>query len=426
MIAVHRRGLPDPPERANTSCSYGELVLAGSVRGRLAWWDGRVRSLLFDLAVAVAASGLLGLRSPSAPALAICSAVVVAVALLVRRRFPLVTVATGVAVVVTACLAVLVPIASEVPHSPVPMTIGAYTLARRRGSGLPLWIAGGAGVLLQATAQLLQQHDWNQPLAIATNAALYSVPIVAGLWMRQRDALLDAARERIAQAERERELLAERAVAAERQRIAREMHDVVAHRVSAMALQAGALSVRAPDERTGEAAEIIRQNTTSALTELRGMLRVLRDDAADLHSDPADAPAVRDVETLVRDALAAGANVQLDMPDVLPETSDAVGRAAYRVVQEALTNAAKHAPHAAVHVEVAADEDELAVTVANERSRSSAGATAASGSGYGLAGMRERVELAGGSLEAGTTDSGGYRVRGVLPLRTPVVREPGS
>lgn len=235
-------------------------------------------------------------------------------------------------------------------------------------------------------------------------------------------------RERADQAEREQQLLTERAVTAERRRVAREMHDVVAHRLSVVSLRGGALTTAARDDRTTDTAETIRQTGSTALTELRAMLRVLRDDDSSAqeqapagHDESTGVPALGDIESLVRDAVSTGADIQLDMPEAPPETSDDVGRAAYRVVQESLTNAAKHAPGAPVRVHLVVDGEQLAVTVSNEvvvvsnEAGDDEHAAAVPGSGYGLVGMRERVGLVGGSLHAGQKEDGGYRVRATLP-----------
>jgi signal transduction histidine kinase len=363
----------------------------------LSWWDGKPRSLLLDLAVALLLVVWPDDRSPW-----LLGALVVAgCGLLVRRRFP------------ELALAASLPAAVLGPQ-PLPVAIALYTLARRRGPGRSLWIAGTSGIVVLVAAEMLRQPGWHGfpiLLGIAVKSATYGAPVMLGLWLHQRQVLLAAARERIERAERERALRAERAVAEERRRIARELHDVIAHRASVMTLQAGALTVHAPDDATAGSAEVIRENSAKALTELRGMLRVLRDGPAD-RGEAADAPTLRDIETLVRDAVAAGSAVELRMLEEQPETSGTTGRAAYRVVQEALTNAARHAQGAEVLVEVAADE-QLTVHIANEPTERTAGVA---GSGYGLLGMRERVALAGGSLHAGPTGDGGYRVTAVLPL----------
>nr|WP_228046895.1 sensor histidine kinase [Saccharopolyspora sp. HNM0983] len=363
--------------------------------------------MLFDLVIALLLStGPVTNGTPVTP-LMIWATIGATAGLLLRRRFPEVAIVAGLAALL-------------VTASPLPALVALYTLARRRGPGLVLWCAGGLTVVCLVVAEIVVQEVWfGFPvlLGVAVKAALYSVPLMLGLWLHQRAASLTATRERIDRAEREQALLAERAVTEERRRIAREMHDVVAHRASVMTLQAGALSVRAPDERTAETAEIIRQNSAKALTELREMLQVLRDTGNDEDDGGAGArsgPSVGGVASLVRETADAGTEVSLRMPDVPPETSPAVGRAAYRVVQEALTNAAKHAAGAPVRVDVEVADEQLVLTVDNDRGTESG--AAATGSGYGLLGMRERAAFVGGALETGPTGSGGYRVRAVLPL----------
>ncbi|MDA3624821.1 histidine kinase [Saccharopolyspora sp. WRP15-2] len=388
-------------------------------RGWLTWWDGKFRSLALDVAVALSAAffvdrvervSLTGADEERRLVL-LGVLVVVALALLVRRRFPWLAVAASAGAVLTpttAATGIFTPIAM-------------YTIARRRGPGAQLWTATEIVFAANGTQLIWGPHGplWDSPLRalpyIAYTVMLSASPVLLGLWLRQREKLLAALQERAEQAERERDLLAERAVATERRRIAREMHDVIAHRCSVISLQAGALSVSAPDERTGEVAEVIRKTSATALTELRSMLRVLRDDDAEHRGETPDDPTVGSIEALVADSIESGANIRLDMPEQLPETSGEVGRAAYRVVQEALTNAAKHAPHSAVRVEVAAEGEELVVAVSNQRGRST-DTDAVPGSGYGLIGMRERVTLAGGTLRTGWAEDGGYRVRAMFPL----------
>lgn len=369
-----------------------------------------MRSLLFDLVVAVLFSiGSVPSDGPG-PLLAVWTMVASGAGLLVRRRFP--EVATAAALVALVVVGI-----------PLPALVGLYTVARRRGPTPVLWCAGGVTVGCLVFAEILTQGGWNGVpvlLGVLVKGALYSVPLMLGLWLHQRAASLAATRERIERAEREQELLAERAVTDERRRIARDMHDVVAHRASVMTLQAGALAVRAEDERTAETAEVIRQNSAKALSELREMLQVLRDtggDGDDGAAGTSGGPSVGDIEALVREATGAGAHIDLRMPDELPETSAAVGRSAYRVVQESLTNAAKHAPRAPVRVDVELLDERLVLTVGNDRAV--AAANAASGTGYGLVGMRERVAFVGGTLETGPTSGGGYLVRANLPLSAP-------
>lgn len=361
----------------------------------LAWWDGRVRSVLFDLAVAAPATWLTfydSRHSAPLPVLVAVSAVLF-VGLLLRRRFPLVA-------TTTAFLSMLVGIAT------VPVMVAVHTVAARRGPSWWLWGTSAVGALVFVAT------NWHMALGAVLFIAL---PAVTGLWMFQRQTLLATLGERAEQAERERDLLAERAVTAERSRIAREMHDVVAHRVTVIALQAGALSLTSDDARTGEVAEVIRKTSTIALTELRDILHVLRD-AEDAPAPPTPTPGLAAIGGLIEGAAEAGAAVEVELPDPLPDTAGVVGRAAYRVVQEALTNSAKHAPGAAVRVTVTVAGSDLRVAVSNKDSPSRPDTVP--GSGYGLIGMRERVSLAGGAMRSGRTDDGGYLVEAQFPLDT--------
>ncbi|MFE6554274.1 sensor histidine kinase [Streptomyces sp. NPDC057746] len=382
----------------------GEAAGVAPTRRRqwLDWWDGRPRSLCFDLlATGVGLESLLVTHTASL-LLTICALTVSAPALLLRRRFPWLLIAVTVMLAFTNSVGWV-------------GCVAMYTAARHWGPCRRLWIAGG--VLILALIPNYYEGPAGGParLVYVVVAPLLAVGVsgLLGLWVSQRGTLLASLQDRAEQAERERDLLAERAVEAERRRIAREMHDVVAHRVSVISVQAGGLSVSAPDEQTAKVAEVIRRTSASALSELRDMLNLLRD-----HQPSASrlgAPGLDGIAILVDEAAAVGANLKADLPDPLPEVSGSVGRAAYRVVQEALTNATKHAPHAAIRITLEASEDRLEVTVTNRR-RGGGHVSTVPGSGYGLIGMRERVTLAGGTLRTGKTDDGGYRVRAVFPL----------
>ncbi|MFJ1767723.1 sensor histidine kinase [Amycolatopsis sp. NPDC088138] len=367
----------------------------------LTWWDGRVALLALDVAVAVTiiVVTLAGgdPRDPH-PALYVPAVVVSALALLARRRWPFLVLLVAVGCLLFAGVTLL------------PLTVALYSVAARNGVSV---VTGVAAVVAVLGGNVL--HVLREPPSLTTVVLVLVVfavgPVLAGLWMHQRAELLGVLRERADEAERTRTLLADQAVFAERRRIAREMHDVVAHRVTAVALQAGALSLRAPDEQTEQAAETIRAVSATALEELRGILQVLRDDAPDAASPGAGLLA--SLEDLVEEVTATGARVELKLPDPLPAVPDQVGRAAYRVVQESLTNAGKHAPHAAVDVRLATDGGRLAVEVTN---RLTPRHTGVPGSGYGLVGMRERVELAGGALQTGPTGDGRFRVLAEFPV----------
>lgn len=222
-----------------------------------------------------------------------------------------------------------------------------------------------------------------------------------------------------AQLEREREELAQAAVVRERARIARELHDVVAHSVSAMVVQAGAarrVLPRSPEE-SAAALRTVQSVGRESLAELRRTLGFLRPDSAAPERTPA--PSIARVDELANHARAAGLHVELVVegdPGPLPSSTDL---AAYRIVQEALTNTLKHAGPAHATVLVRWDTDALVVEVRDTGRGAPVPGPAIPSSGQGLIGMRERAALAGGELEAGAVRGGGFRVRARLP-RTPV------
>jgi signal transduction histidine kinase len=224
--------------------------------------------------------------------------------------------------------------------------------------------------------------------------------------------LLAALRERADRAEAERELLAREAVLTERTRVAREMHDVVGHRVSLMVLQAGAIEMAAADpHRVEQLAGQVQTAGRQALDELRQLVGVLRAGDGDGTAPLGPQPGLADLRGLVAESRAAGMTVDLVAPADAP-VDPAVGRATYRIVQEALTNAGRHAHGAAVSVSVQCREDELVVRVVNGPGGH---LTHADGGGYGLVGLGERARMLGGRLTAGPRLDGGFAVEAVLP-----------
>jgi len=214
-------------------------------------------------------------------------------------------------------------------------------------------------------------------------------------------------------AEREREVAAREAVVDERARIARELHDVIAHHVSTMVVQAGAERRTLPSDQqeTREVLASIEQVGRGALTEMRRMVSMLRQDHT---QDLAPQPRLADVPELVHQMQAAGLTVGLTVRGEPRELSDGLELSAYRIVQEALTNVLKHAGSTDTRVEVAYGADSLELIVRDAGPQAPLIAT--SSGGHGLAGMRERVSLYGGTLEAGGDASGGFRVRVLLPV----------
>jgi signal transduction histidine kinase len=263
------------------------------------------------------------------------------------------------------------------------------------------------GAIMHAVRYLWRPVDglpfgWWVVLASAAHAALLGW----GAYARSRAALLDSLRERARRAESDQERRVVEARAAERTRIAREMHDVLAHRLSLVAATAGAMEFRpdAAPERIATAAGVVRANAHAALEELREVIGVLRAGPDDDRPQPTTA----DLPRLVDEVRAGGVRVDLH-DDLGAELAGSTGRTVYRVVQEGLTNARKHAAGQPVEVRLAADPD-VRIEIDNP-----AGATAGTpGGGAGLVGLAERVQLAGGTLEHGLVD-GRFRLVATLP-----------
>ncbi|WP_138731497.1 sensor histidine kinase [Modestobacter excelsi] len=329
--------------------------------------------------------------------------VLVVLLLAFRRRAPLVPFA--VSVLLTALS----------PPVTIALLVTAYAVGRYDGR----WPVRIAAAVLGSVAVL---QPWGLPTANETigavGLALVAVvlPGALGAWARTRAELLAALTERAERAESERELLAREAVLSERTRIAREMHDTVGHRVSLMVLQAGAIEMAAADQRRVEQlAGNVQSAGRQALDELRQMVGVLRGSDVDEGAPLGPQPGIDDLLRLVTDARRAGMTVDLVAgdPDAAP-VDPAVGRAVYRIVQEALTNAGRHAPGAPVCVRVDRAGGELVVRVVNGPPRE-ARVAEARGGGYGLVGLAERVRTLGGRLTAEPRLDGGFGVEAVLP-----------
>jgi signal transduction histidine kinase len=254
-------------------------------------------------------------------------------------------------------------------------------------------------------------------LNVFVGVLLMAVVIGWGLFARVRREQVLSLRERAARMEAEQQLRIDQARDAERRRIAREMHDVLAHRVSLLSLHAGALEFRrdAAPEEVAEAAGVIRASAHAALDELRQVIGVLRDGSEERAPEPPQ-PTLADIPALVEESRAAGMRVRcrLDVPDAGTAPA-ALGRTVYRIVQEGLTNARKHAPAAAVDVTIAAGE-ELVVEVVSRRPVGVAvAAEPLPGAGSGLVGLGERVALTGGELRHGPDAAGDFVLRATLP-----------
>ena len=280
-----------------------------------------------------------------------------------------------------------------------PSTLAAVSLATRRS-----WVqVVGIALLSLATATIygeVQPTTQSDPewLTFSTNIVFISAILAWGMYIGSRRELLWTLRARAERAESERDLRANQSRLEERSRIAREMHDVLAHRISQISMRAGALSYRddLSNDELREGAAVIREAAHEALTDLRGVLGVLRDESGELQHAPQ--PTYADLGELVAEAQRSGMRVTYvdDLPAGEP-IPDAAGRTLYRIVQEGITNARKHAPGAELEIEVhGSPTDGIGVTLSNPFGF---GPTATPGSGLGLVGLVERAHLRGGRLE---------------------------
>jgi signal transduction histidine kinase len=278
-----------------------------------------------------------------------------------------------------------------------------------------------AGFAAVGTLTLVVARVWDPSVAVIALGVLRTAvgPLLA-LYFTARNAMVHALRDRADRAERESHLLAERARADERARLAAEMHDVVTHRVSLMVLQAGALSVTATDEATSRAAEELRTAGCQALDELRDLVGLLH--AAPDGDQPGDdqTGSTPGLAALVAESTAVGTPAELDEEGDPALASPVVGRTVYRIVREALTNVRKHAPGARVRVQIGYGDRQVTVTVSNTPAPGPTSSDlAATGSGLGIASLRRRIELVHGTLRAGPTPDDGYRLEATLPAYVP-------
>ncbi len=314
-------------------------------------------------------------------------------ALLVRRRWP-VTLAglliASTAVSAAGMGATAVAIGGVALYRSWRVTAGVVAVHATTVIALFALVAGASDDFVQGSAVVL---------------ALDAAAVATGLLVR-------SLRERRRENEERHRLQVEEARHAERERIAREMHDVLAHRISLLAVHAGALEVRrSAPEAERQAAAVVRQCAYEALEDLRTVIGMLREDGAREADRPQ--PTLCDLPALIEQARSAGTPVSFDSRlEDLSAPPDGVGRHIYRVVQEGLTNARKHAPGSPVRVRLTGG-DHLAVEITNPLGA----ATALPGAGSGLIGLGERMDLVGGRLEYGISPGGEFRLQARVPWR---------
>jgi signal transduction histidine kinase len=376
--------------------------------------DGLLAAFMLAIGVLTLAGAETVPDTPQEPdALGYLLTIVGSGALAFRRHHPIP--AYAVSLVATMCFSL-----SEYPENGLPIAtlIALYTVASivpRMQAAIAA--AAAAAVIMFLTAVGAQGLD---AAGAVGNLAIFGTGYAFGSYMRVRRDYTEQLELRAKDLEENQRREAEQAVAEERLRIARELHDVVAHAMSVVAVQSG-VAAHVIDQQPDEARTMLQNiNATSreALDEMRRMLGVLRADGDDGQLELAPAPSLGDLRSLVSSIESTGVDVELSVDGDAPDLAPGLDLTAFRIVQEALTNVVKHAGQASVAVRVRYGADELAVVVEDDgRGAAAAPVDAVGGGGHGLVGMQERVDLFGGSLAAGPRAGGGFRVAATLPYR---------
>jgi signal transduction histidine kinase len=341
-----------------------------------------------------------------------------AAALGVRRRWPVPAAAVACAALAAVWPLGLAPAVNGALTIPFFLTPFLFAYSLGAGAGLVVGLAGS--VLLAVCLQLSNAGVFN-PLGLMLTIG----PWLVGRVVQSRRKLAEQLQARNEELRAEQELFAAESVRYERARIARELHDIVAHCLSVMVVQASAGQRVAVADRDGvaEALESVAEAAAQAQTEVGRLVELLSSGPTGPAGPP---PGLAMVDELVRRASGSGLAVSCRFAGSCDRLAPAASEAAYRVVQEALTNALKHAPGAPVDITVRSQGAEVAVDVVNAPGRQRPSGLERSGGGFGLAGMRDRVAACGGSLTCGPTQAGGWRVSALLPMApTAVLRADG-
>lgn len=379
----------DPPRRTGTLAG---LSRANSRHPAL---TGMAADIMF---VVVAVLDVWLVIPPHAPSYSIYLSAASCAALLLRRRFPFLTVVLAVPGFFAgwAQLAAMFALGSLALRKPFHWHMWA-------GAGL-VWLCR---FMLWPLSEFLALTWRVHILDVIYGVIVAGMPLAIGLLIEARAQLAARLAELAASRDRERQLHAQAVRAEERARLAREMHDVVSHDITLIAMQAGVLSAAKVETEAKQTADTIRTLSTRTLEELRGLVGLLRSG-----TDCAVQADLRDLEELIEHA---GVPVRTKV-DALPgHLPPEVSAAAYRTIQEALTNVRKHAPGATASVHVTTTPDLVSVEVSNDKPRGRKHPLPSSG-GYGLAGLAERAKLLGGTFGTEYTDDGGFRVWARYPF----------
>ena len=381
---------------------------------------GRLGELLrkygFDVLIAIAAIEMaveVALRygAPTGPTtpkwFAVSATALIVLPLLARRRFPF---AAPAAVWVLAAALSFVDgrLVGFTATASVAGIVAAFLLGNLRDARLGRM---GLAVVLGGAAMVIYNDPTHTAGELVFVPVMFVIGWLAGFAVRERTAQAEEAEDRAARAERERATAARIAVAEERARIARELHDVVAHAVSVMVLQVGAVRHRLPQSlaEDKDALTDVEKAGRAALAEMRFLLGAMRD-GEDVELAPQ--PGLDDLDALVERVGRAGLPVRLQVEGDAVPLSRAVDLSAYRIVQEGLTNSLKHAKASHADVIVRYESDDLELEVRDD----GVGAPSSDGLGHGLVGIQERVKIYGGEMSAGPRQEGGFVLSARLPL----------
>ena len=341
------------------------------------------------------------------PAPAARSAVIAAAAsafLLARRVRPLVALAGALGVLAVSELA----LGHYQAWGAVLIGLAATYGAAAYGGNVPFT---GAVLVAFATVMGLGEPAGRAAADMLWTLIALSLPLAVGLTVRRSRSREAHARQRSEQVERDRAGQVAAAVSGERRRIARELHDIISHALGVMVLQAGAADQALDGEpgKARQAVRTIRATGLDAIGEMSRLVGLLRDDDGSTAISPQ--PTLADIDRLVAAACADGGDVQVQIVGEVRPLPPAVELNAYRVVQEGLTNALKHAPHTKIAITITYRADDLLVEVSNDGGATGPGP----GGGFGLAGLRERVAVFGGRFQAGKRPAGGWAVSASFP-----------